>query len=129
MLGHTQNARAIHDCHFRMDKFDFDVLLHKIMGKSEYIGNTHSCIIWKGAQNDNGYGRMRNPFISLPNQSTHVKIHRLVYFIHNFKQYRDGIPRYDIHGHDLDISHICHNKCCINIDHLVLENHYISCDR
>ena len=36
---------------------------------------------------------------------------------------------YDIHGQDLDISHICHNKCCMNIDHLALENHYTNCDR
>ena len=92
-----------------MDKFYFDVLLHKVMGKSEYIGNTHSCIIWKGAQNDNGYGRMRNSFINLPNQSTHVKTHRLVYLIHNFEQYRDGIPRYDMHSHDLELTNIVQN--------------------
>ena len=100
------------------------------MIKTVKSGNRHGCIMWTGACSDSGYGRVRNPFSKLNNQPTMYRIHRLVYLLQNIYKYNDlCLPKCDVIGHELDVSHICHNKLCVNIDHLILEAHFINCIR
>jgi hypothetical protein len=54
--------------------------------------------------------------------------HRMSYMRQN-NLFKHNISRMDECGHLLDISHICHNKSCINSKHLVLEQHAINQDR
>ena len=42
-----------------------------------------------------------------------VRVHRLMFFVHS--------KRLDIKTEPQEVSHMCHNMRCVNIDHLVLE--------
>ena len=45
-----------------------------------------------------------------------------------FKKTKDKIPKYG--GPDeLECSHLCGNKCCINAEHLVFEKHDVNQER
>ena len=100
------------------------------MTNSQIVDKGHGCVFWNGARSDTGYGRIRNPFAKLNDQPAFYRTHRLVYLLNNIDAYSDMIlPKSDLDAHDLDVSHICHNKLCINIQHLVFELHYINCNR
>jgi hypothetical protein len=108
-----------------IEKFwsNIDRLLHrKCIKSSEKI----TCWHWRGAFDKDGYGRQR---VLWPDGSVSVEsAHRLSYMRQN-NLFKYSIPRMDDNGHLLDISHICHNKSCINSKHLVLEQHAINQDR
>ena len=38
-------------------------------------------------------------------------------------------PKFNLAGHELDVSHKCLNKLRINIDHLILGTNCINCNR
>ena len=73
--------------------------------------NRHGCIVWK--KTSIGYPRMK---ITIRDEikPTNILVHRLVYFI----CHPSDITRAD----GLEVSHLCHNKCCINPNHLNLES-------
>ena len=69
---------------------------------------TSFCHTWIGAVNKDGYGIYRPIFRG---KQIKVTVHRFIYYIHN-------MDNFDTHMH---ISHLCHNKQCINILHLSME--------
>ena len=90
-----------------MDRFDFNNILAKIMTNSEIVDKGHGCVFWNGARSDTGYGRIRNPFAKLNDQPAFYRTHRLVYLLNNIDENSNMIlPKSDLDGHDLDVSHI-----------------------
>jgi hypothetical protein len=65
-----------------------------------HVDKSHSCWIWNGAQNGNGYGTFQ---IDRKN----YRVHRLSYMI-----LRGEIPS------GLSLDHLCRNRLCVNPDHL-----------
>lgn len=91
---------------------------------SEFRGD--ECVNWQGCVDRDGYGTKR---ITWPNGSCSLeRTHRLSFMLHH-KLLRNEIPRLNDAGLELDVSHLCHNKACINPLHLVLEPHSVNVSR
>lgn len=66
------------------------------------------CLLWSGAQR-NSYGIWE---IRFNGSKQKIPVHRLAYFLnHNC----ESLPSF------LHVSHLCHNKLCIEVSHLSLE--------
>ena len=67
---------------------------------------TNGCWLWTGAQDDQGYGRVR-----VGDKSTYA--HRVSYA---------ALGGHDLPGGDsgLNLDHLCRNRACVNPDHLEL---------
>ena len=63
------------------------------------------CLIWTGAKNGDGYGQLRA-------NGRVTKAHRYAWECEN-----GPIPD------GMEIDHICHNRACVNVDHLRLATH------
>ena len=85
-------------------------------------GESSDCILWTGATtqsraNSPSYGYMK---VKLPSSQTRksLRVHVLAYLVTNIRL-RDILLSKD---RDFDISHLCHNSLCTNIQHLVAED-------
>ena len=113
-----------------MDTLDAPSILKKILEKCDQNCGPHDCAIWMGATYDKKYGKIRNPLSKYKDQPTYMRTHRLLYLLNNIHIYRNGFqPIVNSDGHNVEISHLCHNSLCLNIDHLVLETHFTNCSR
>ena len=78
-----------------------------------------SCMLYNGQANDNGYIKVtfEHP---VTHKSTSSTVNRLalVLLLEQFP-----LPT------DRDASHLCHNKTCINAEHLTLEPRALNCQR
>ena len=84
------------------------------------------CIEWVGSIDRDGYGVKR---VTWPDKSCFLeKAHRVAFMYHN-KLLHHEVPRLNNQGLELDVSHRCHNKVCINPLHLVLETHSANVSR
>lgn len=73
-----------------------------------------TCILWTRGCNSKGYSQQR---IKMPNgQQKLLLAHRLIYAFMN------GIKIGGQNQHNLEISHLCHKKRCLNVEHLNLEH-------
>lgn len=77
---------------------------------TEATATPSGCLeVQKMRQNKNGYPELR---VTIPGLGQkHLLVARLMYMCHH--------RVFNING---DISHLCHNRLCINIDHLVNES-------
>lgn len=108
-----------------MDNF-FKNILHDLHRNSTILSHGHNCIEWNGACTASGYGRKR---ITWPNgQKSIEKVHRLAFMAYN-KILHDKLEKSNEFDQQLDVSHLCHNKKCINEKHLVHEPHFVNMDR
>lgn len=83
--------------------------------KCTNIQNEH-CLLWSGAQR-NSYGILENRFRG---NKIKIPVHRLAYFLkHNCEPLSP----------EMHVSHLCHNKLCINVEHLSLEPQAINNSR
>ena len=78
--------------------------------RTHVTNNPYRCVIWKGRKNVKGYPRLSVTIQALP--SVQVYVHRFVYML-KYTQHEC------IQG--LDVSHLCHNKLCVNHHHLIIE--------
>jgi hypothetical protein len=100
------------------EEFIIDLML-KLLWKSHESG---SCRVWNGAT-ANGYGRQR---AVLPGGKVQTfGAHRCAYII---KSGSITIPTQQ-GKQNLEVSHLCHNKLCINQEHLVLETQAVNASR
>lgn len=81
------------------------------------FNNINGCHIWYGTSNADGYGIIRPTFRGKKQNFT---VHRLQYFLANDCKFSD------ISYH---VSHLCHTKKCLNIDHLSLEPVIVNIER
>lgn len=98
-----------------MDFVDFKKLRDRVMRKMDNHSKMENCCfcwIWTGGMRTDGrYGQLKVA-------GRVVNAHRASYMA--FKEYID-LP--------LDISHICHNRLCVNPHHLSHEEHDVNIDR
>ena len=101
-----------------MDAY-FELTRAKILAKSVKADNGLGCIIWTGTKKSKSeYGVIK---ISPPGLKPIVRgVHRVI-FMCSIKIF--DIPR------EMDVSHICHNPLCVNIEHLTKEPHIINMHR
>lgn len=110
---------------YRMSDF-FEKLIASLAKHSERGGGVglSDCMIWFGCTDHNGYGIKR---VKWPSGATRLeKAHRLAYMADR-KIY--CLPKLDESGLQLDISHLCHTKNCIEPSHLTLESHTLNLSR
>lgn len=69
---------------------------------------TSSCHLWLATKNKDGYGILQFQFRG---RRVKVKAHRLIFYMEN------NFPKMD----GKHVSHVCHEKACINTAHLSLE--------
>ena len=88
--------------------------------KTPINDNPYGCIIWQRKTQSSGYPRTT---VSIKHRmkSTSVLVHRLVYFICH--------PSDVNRAAGLEVSHLCHNKSCVNPDHLLLESRTLNRNR
>ena len=84
------------------------VKLEAVLGeKSELVG---LCCLWTGETDRYGYGVHR---VVVSGKRIKLKVHRLKYYLCD--------PGHSALQRNFHISHLCHNKLCINIEHLSYE--------
>lgn len=66
-----------------------------------------SCHVWTGSTNHSGYGIYR-PYVE--GKQHKVIIHRFYFYL-----------KKDVMDQDGHVSHLCHHKLCVKIEHLSLE--------
>lgn len=110
ITGHTTTITLVHSTMAHI--YEITLTDREISHfKDIFTQKTHFtpfCHIWRGAVNKDGYGIYRP---SLRGKQLKVTVHRFIYYIHN-------MDRFD---KQLHISHLCHNKQCVNISHLSME--------
>lgn len=100
----------------------WDKLSRSLSKKSLKVGG--ECILWTGSTDRHGYGKKK---VKWPEGDQKVeRVHRVAYMLNTRLV---SLPHSDASGAFLDVSHICHNKLCINPDHLVLETHLANMSR
>ena len=84
---------------------------HKILERIEKRSSEDAtgCKLWKGAKSG-GYGRIKVTVPGYGKKGKSVEVHSMVYFL-------TGKPQLP----DREISHLCHNKLCIQPAHLSYE--------
>ncbi len=88
-------------------------LKHLFDNKYQIINECH---IWKGACTPNGYGVLR---CSFRGKRLRLKAHRALYFLETKHAMSSK----------MHVSHLCHNKLCVNIKHLSYEPQNINNNR
>lgn len=83
--------------------------INQNLSKKINISDEQECHIWTGQRRNKGYGLHELRFRG---RKIKVTVHRLIYYIH-YKCV--NIPPH------LHISHLCHNKLCVRVEHLSLE--------
>lgn len=88
------------------------------------VKGTGQCILWTGTTDHDGYGVKR---VKWPNGVQKLeRVHRVAYMV----KAKLVLPRTDASsGQLLEVSHLCHNRLCVNPDHLVAEVHCINMSR
>ena len=74
------------------------------------------CHIWKGPCTTNGYGIFR---CSFRGKKIKIRAHRAIYYLH-FNH---------VMSSKLHVSHLCHNKLCVNVNHLNYEPQSVNNNR
>ena len=79
------------------------------------------CMIFKKTPRKDGYAyvTLRLPQPDGDIKKTSTSAHRAALLLHLFKEGKVATLQVD---KTLECSHLCHNKMCINVKHLVLEN-------
>ena len=67
----------------------------------------NGCLLWHGRLDKDGYGRIS---VQVGAKCKDATVHRVAYFLYN-----------GVLDNDLQVSHLCHRKNCIEKDHLSLE--------
>lgn len=81
------------------------------------VKKSHHCLLWDGkSRSKDGYGII---FFLFRGRRKKLKVHRVQYFL----------TTGEMLDKNMDVSHICHKKLCINFDHLSYEPHIINCKR
>lgn len=84
----------------------------------KYIADENSCRTWRGRTDAYGYGEMQFQFRGV---RLCLKVHRVVYALAH--------PDVSLANVACDISHLCHNRLCVNPEHLSPEPHSINNNR
>lgn len=99
---------------------DFDKYKLKLLENSEIGANGH-CKIWTGLTKGsipNNYGVINITFLN--GKKSVMNVHKVAKCISE---------RRHITEKGIDISHLCHNKRCIQAEHLSIEPHFINNNR
>ena len=81
------------------------------------------CIIWTGTVDKEGYPVKR---VTWPNKKSSLcRVQRLVMMV------KTGhlLAEMDDDGETVEVSHLCHYRDCVNVEHLTLETHWINLGR
>lgn len=109
----------------RMDVFWKD-LEKKFERKCERGPHEGGCIEWGGQISASGYGLQ---CVNWPREGKKVeKAHRVALML-KWRVTKSDFPAVGVDGGPVECSHLCHNKICVNVDHLNLEPHSVNSER
>lgn len=101
-------------------------LEERFLKKTKKLGNIHGCVAWDGYVDKLGYGVMN---VNWPREGAKKeRAHRLAYMIKERISHND-MPRLDENNNRIECSHLCHNKTCVNSEHIELEPHATNQER
>ena len=90
------------------------------------MGNVHGCVAWGGYVDKSGYGVQK---VNWPTEGMKKeRAHRLAYMIKHKISRNDMLVR-DENSNRIECSHLCHNRLCVNPEHIVLEPHATNLER
>jgi len=92
------------------------ILQDRILSYSDKVGD---CLIWQKSISSNGYPQLKVTIKTWGSRP--VPVHRLHYMLHH--------KQHIAYDEENEISHLCHNPLCIEINHLSLEPHSINLER
>lgn len=97
-----------------------DEMIEKIRSKLKEKSSLgcNDCNLWRGATDRNGYGILR---MTINRKRISFSVHRLAFYVFH-KDERHLRPKFHVY-------HICHQKLCINIEHLSYEEAKVSSQR
>ena len=100
-------------------------LLEKTLAQYNVVGQCHE---YKGVRRRDGYGyvTIRVPGDEGIVKKTSTTCHRAALLLKMLKE--EQVTTLQINK-KLECSHLCHNKCCINVEHLTLESKRINSSR
>lgn len=100
-----------------MDAF-FRDLQFKLKKKSKHQPGENSCVLWTGNVSYSGYGLQS---VKWPVEGRKLeKAHRVALMVER------GLTRSQFRDVEGEVSHLCHNKLCVNTAHLVIEQHWLT---
>ena len=113
------------DIFIKMDAFWKD-LEKKFVRKCDRGPHEGGCFVWRGQVSDSGYGLQ---CVTWPEEGKKVeKAHRVALML-KWRVTKSNFPNVGADGGPVECSHLCHNKICVNVDHLHLEPHSINSER
>jgi len=83
---------------------------------SKHTTFSDGCAVWNGLSAHDGYGLLR---VMFRNKRLKVKVHRMAYFLGKCVALNSR----------MHVSHTCHNKLCVSVDHLSYEPQRINNNR
>ncbi len=99
----------------------FDNLYQKLERKSKRDPEGGTCILWTGRVTSSGYGLQT---VYWPDEGRKVeKAHRVALMV-QMRVTHSQFPRVGV-----ECSHLCHNRLCVNPQHIVLESHAANQER
>ena len=105
----------------------FEEMTRLLQEKSSKSDNSLGCRLWKGCTDHSGYGKQR---VMFPDESKiQIGTHRLAFMVSKGLT-PSNIPKFGgPNDSKLEVSHLCNEKLCIEVTHLVLEPHEINKER
>jgi len=101
-------------------KSEIEILHHLRMKFETHLCHSRhalGCIIWQGGvHRATGYGRLRR--CKLFEKTCDLYAHRVAYML---KCNSVSLPLVNDAGKCLEVSHLCHNKLCMEPNHLIVE--------
>ena len=99
---------------YDLNENDANALRQRILSRTRLDGECH---VWTGDIHKSGYGLFK--FTSPKNHKRMtVRVHRFLFYLYGFPCMTGR-----------DVSHLCHNKACVNVNHLSLETRAINNQR
>jgi hypothetical protein len=95
----------------------------QLLRLSAAMAGGRGCVLWTGAKDRDGYGRIKVTW-TMPDGSTVSKTERaprIAYMIKLGINCKTDFPLSPVVTEPLEVSHRCHDRLCVNPDHLSLE--------
>ena len=105
----------------------WDHLSAKFVKKCDFNVGEFNCMIWNGAKYVSGYGKCYIKWVD--GETSFEKAHRVAFVLKLKKTKVEFNNWMEQSEQKLECSHTCGRKLCVNVEHLVVEPHFVNMER